>query len=69
MLGEKASSLHRGLFAVIEVAGQQECVHLLVEAQVDDTRENLPAGIADEFRQSRIAQSERPQRRIEMDVG
>src|SRR4051812_17371134 len=63
LLGEKARRLHRGLLAVVKIAGQQERIYLFVEAQVDDTRENLPAGVADEFRQPRIAQSERTQRR------
>ena len=69
LLGEKARGLHRGLLAVIEVAGQQERAYLLVEAQVDDTGENLAAGVADEFREPRIAQSERTQRRVEVNIG
>jgi hypothetical protein len=63
LLGEKARPLHRDRLAVIKVAGQQERAYLLVKAHVDDTRENLAAGVADEFREPRIAQSERTQRR------
>src|SRR5690348_12091504 len=62
LLGEKTRRLHRGLLAVVEVAGEQECVHLLIETQVDDTHKHLPAGVADELGEPRIAQSERAQR-------
>jgi hypothetical protein len=44
MLGEKARRLHGGL-----IAGEEECVHLLIDAQLDDAYQELPAGVADQL--------------------
>ena len=38
LVGEKARGLHRGLLAVVEVAGDHERVDLLGKAEVDDRR-------------------------------
>ena len=69
LVGEKARRLHRGLLAVIEVAGDQERVDLLDEAEIDDGREGLARRAADELGKRRLAQRQRAQRRIEMNVG
>jgi hypothetical protein len=49
MLGEKARRLHGGLIAVVEIAGEEECVHLLIDAQLDDAYQDRPAGVADQL--------------------
>ena len=40
---QEARSLHRRLFAVIEIAGNDECIDLLLKAKIDDilTRRHL----------------------------
>src|ERR1700759_4221760 len=62
LIGEKTRRLHGGLLAVVEIAGKQKRVHLLIETQVDDAHKNLPAGVADELGEPRIVQGERAQR-------
>jgi len=65
---QERSRLHRGLVAVIKIAGDDKRVDALFQAQVDNGAERLPRGGADEAGKVRIAQSQRLQRRIEMDV-
>ena len=69
LLGQEPGRLHRGLFAIVEVAGQKKRVDLLVDAQIDDPHESPPRGIADQRGELGIAQGERAERRIEVDVG
>ncbi len=69
LVGQEARRLHRGLVAVVQIARQQQGVHPLLQAQLDDARERLPCRIADQFRQFPVPQRQRPQRRIQMDVG
>ncbi len=69
LLGQEPGGLHRGLLAVVEVAGQQQRIDLLVDAEVDDPHESLPRGIADQCGELGVTERERTQRTIEMDVG
>ena len=69
LVGEKAGGLHRGLLAVVEVAGDQESVDLFGKAEVDDRRESLARRPADEVGKLRLAQRQRAQGRVEMNVG
>ncbi len=69
LIGEEPRRRHRGLVAVVEVARQQERIHLLGDAEVDDAHEGLARGVADQRGELGIAQRERAERRIEMDVG
>jgi hypothetical protein len=45
---EKLRRLHRRLLAVIEVAGENQCVDLLLDTQIDDIDEGLTRRAADE---------------------
>ncbi len=69
LIGEKARGLHRRLLAVVEVAGDQKRIDFLVEAKLDNGRERPPGRPADEIGERRVAQRERAQGRIEVNVG
>ena len=69
LIGEKAGSLHRGLFAVVEVAGDQESVDLLGKAEINHVGEGFSRRPADQLGKRRLAQRQGAQRRIEVDVG
>ena len=69
LVGEKARRLHRRLFAVVEVAGDHERVDLLRQAEIDHGDKGFSRRPADQLGQLRIAQRQRRQRRIEVDVG
>ena len=69
LLGQEPRRLHRGLLAVVEIPGQQQRVHLLGEAEIDDRHERAPGRVADQIGERRIAQRQRAQRRVEVDVG
>ena len=69
LIGEKARRLHRGLLAVVEVAGDQERVHFLGEADIDDRRERPARRAADQVGERRLTQRQRAERRIEVHVG
>ena len=66
---EKPCGFHRRLVAVIEIAGDDQGIDLLLEAEIDNRDQCLPAGIADEFGKVRIAQGKRAERRVEMNIG
>ena len=67
--GEKARRLHRGLFAIIEIAGDDQRIDLFLEAEIDNGDERLAGGIPDQRREVGIAQRQRAQRRIKVDIG
>ena len=67
--GEEQRRLHRRLVAIVEVAGDHERVHRFVEAQIDDVGERLAGGVAEQPGEIGVAQRQRAQRRVEMDIG
>ena len=69
LIRQKACGLHRGLLAVIEVAGDQKRVDLLRKAKLDHGGEGFPRRSADQVGERRLAQRQGAQRRIEVDVG
>ncbi len=69
LIREKARGLHRGLLAVVEVAGDQERVDLLGKAELDHGGEGFARRAADQLGKRRLAQRQSAQRRIEVDVG
>ncbi len=69
LVGEKAGGLHRRLLAVVKVAGDHERVDLLRKAEVDDRNESLARRPANEAGKLRLAQRQRAQGRVEVDVG
>ena len=69
LVGEKPRRLHRCLFAIVEVAGDHECVDLLRQAEIDHGDKGFSRRPADQLGQLGIAQRQRRERRIEMDVG
>lgn len=56
LLGQEPRRLHRGLVAVIEIAGQKQRVDLLVETEVDDAHESTAGRVPDQVGETRIAQ-------------
>ncbi len=68
-IGKESRRLHGGLLAVVQIARNDERVRLLGETKIDDVGKGFARGPADQLRKFRLAQRERPQRRIEMDVG
>ena len=68
LLSEEPRRLHRRLVAIVEVAGNDEGVDPLVEAEVDDGHECLTGRVSDEGREIGVPHSQRAERRIEMDV-
>ena len=69
LVGEKPRRLHRRLFAVVKVAGDHERVDLLRQAEINHGDKGFSRRPADQLGELRIAQRQRRQRRIEMDVG
>ncbi len=69
LIGEKPRRFHRRLLAVVEVAGDQKRVDLFGKAEVDHGDESFSRRPANQTSQFGIAQRERRQRRIEVDVG
>jgi hypothetical protein len=69
LVGEEARRLHRGLLAVIEIAGDHQRIDPLGKGEIDDADKGLPRRVADQAGEISIAQRQRAQRRIEMDVG
>ena len=69
LIGEKARRLHRRLLAVVEVAGDQERVDLFRKAEIDHGDKGFSRRPADQIGEFGIAQRQRRQRRIEVDVG
>jgi len=65
---EEARRLHRGLVAVIEIAGDEQRIDALGEREIDDGGQRPARGVADQRREISVAQRQRAQRRIEMDV-
>jgi hypothetical protein len=57
------------LLAVIKIAGNDERVDLLIDAQVDDAAEGGPGRRADQISQVLIAERQCSKRRIKMNVG
>lgn len=49
LCGKKAGSLHRGLIAVIKIAGDHQGIDLLVQTQVDYILECLARGITNQL--------------------
>ena len=69
LVGKKPGGLHRRLLAVVQVAGEQQGVHLLVEAKVHDADKGATGRVADQVRKRGVAQRERAQRGVQVDVG
>ena len=69
LIGEKPRRLHRRLLAVVEVAGDQQRIDLFRKAEIDHGDKGFSRRPADQISEFRIAQRERRQRRIEVDVG
>ena len=69
LVGEKPRRLHRCLFAIVEVAGDHECVDVLRQAEIDNGDKGFSRRPADQLGQLGIAQRQRRERRIEVDVG
>jgi hypothetical protein len=61
LIGEKTRRLHRGLLAVVEVAGDQQGVDPLGEAKIDDGHERPAGRAADQVGERRLAQGQRAQ--------
>lgn len=68
LLGQEAGRLHRGLVAIIEIAGDHQGIDVFVQAQIDDPNESAPRRIADQLRQLGIAQCERAEWGVQMNV-
>jgi len=64
LFSQESSRLHRSLLAVVEIAGEQERINLLLEAEIDDPYEGVPSGVADQFRQAGIPQRKGTQRGV-----
>ena len=64
LIREKARGLHRGLLAVVEVAGDQERVDLFGKAEVDDGGKGFARRAADQLGERRLAQRQGAQRRV-----
>ena len=56
LLRQEPRRLHRGLVAVIEIAGQEQRVDLLVETEVNDAHESTAGRVPDQIGEARIAQ-------------
>ena len=69
LIGEKPRRLHRRLLAVVEVAGDQQRIHLFRKAQIDHGDKGFSRRPANEIGEFRVAQRQRRQRRIKVDVG
>ena len=69
LIGEKPGRLHRRLLAVIEVAGDQERIHLFRKAQIDHGDKGFSRRPANEIGEFGVAQRQRRQRQIKVDVG
>ena len=54
--GQETRRLHGRLLPIVQVACQQQCIHLFVEAEFDQIREGAARGVADQIRQFRIPQ-------------
>ena len=59
LLRQKSSGLHRCLFAVVEVAREDQPVYALGKTKIDDVDESTARGIANQFGQLRTAERER----------
>ena len=66
--GEKPRGFHRGLVAIIKIAGNHEGVDALADAQIYDVAEGLPGGAADEVCKFGVAHGKRLERGIQVDV-
>ena len=67
--GEEASGVHRILFVVAEIAGQQRRINPLVETKINQTDEGLPDYVANQLREFRKASHRGPEERVGMDAG
>ncbi len=65
---QEARGFHRGLVAVVEIAGKQQSVDLFIETQIDNPDEGAPRRVADQFGEIGVAQRQRPQGRVQMNV-
>ena len=52
----------------MEIAGQQQSIDLFIQAQIDDLHEGAPRRIVDQLGKIGVAQRQRPQWRVEMDI-
>ena len=69
LIDKKARRLHRRLFAVVEVASDQERIDLLRKAEINHDDKGFSRRPADQLRKLGVAQRQRRQRRIEVNVG
>ena len=66
---EEHRGFHAPEIAVVEIAGNHQCIDLFLEAEIDGSFESLSGGTANHSSDFGIAQRERPQRRVEMNIG
>ncbi len=69
LTGQKPRGLHRRLVAIIEIAGNHQRIDLFGEAQIDDGHERLARGVTNQVGERAVAQGQRAQWRIEVNIG
>jgi len=69
LTGQKPRGLHRRLVAIIKIAGNHQRIDLFGEAQIDDGHERLARGVTNQVGERAVAQGQRAQWRIEVNIG
>ena len=66
---QKARGLHRRLLAVIEIAGDDQCIDLFLDAEIDNGNQRLTGGDPDHAGKFGVAERQRTERGIEVNIG